>query len=694
MRCRHPSVAGARRAMTAAVVCGLSTLGAYAIGPQGSAQPAPEGTLVRLDVYPVSADGRPLTDLTAGDFDVREDNVPQALASAERVTVDAAAAGAPAAGARPRVVVIFVDTYHLGTEAARALSGPLARALDEATRAGDVVALMTPEMSAPDVDFTPRGDSVEPVLARLREFAARDAARLRDPDLERFQACFPEDGGPACDEPSGQPGGARSGAAGSYAGVAREMTARRREQRVMAALTDLAHTLDGIHDGRKGVLLVSDGWQLFRENLRLARLRPCDQPGRAGRRGTDRGNRAAQRSRPDADAADRTICEADRRKLAELDVQYEFKRMADGANRANVSFYAVDAGMPAGNRPQEPSGAAGPTAGGPAAALRTLADATDGRVFAYGELDAGLAGLMRDLSSYYLLSYRSTNTRADGGYRRVTVSVNRRGATVRARPGYRAVTAGELERQLTRGAQAGQTVGAGAMAVQAAVAALAGLPARAPVRARVAYGPAAPGRVHIWAVAQIAVAISREGGWLGGGTVDASLTAPDNRVLAAAEGALGGGERALLMDLGEIDAPRTPTTLRLRVQPRGEGSRLQAELALGPLGGPDDLGVPLLSRRGPTTAGRYLPAADPRFTRTERLRLELPRPAPPSRLAAALLDRTGAPLAVPVETSTRTAGGVSWAVAELALAPLAHGDYVLRVSVDGRDAVTGIRVVP
>jgi len=679
--------------MTLAVVCGLTTLGAHAAGPQGPARSVSDGTLVRLDVFPVAADGRAVADLTAEDFDVREDNVPQALASVEHV-VAVSEAGASAPGARARVVVIFVDTNHLDIDAARALSAPLARALDHATRPGDVVAVMTPEMSVRDVDFTPRGDSVEPVLARLREFAARDAARLRDPDLERFQSCFPEDGGPDCDEPAGPPGGRRTRAAGSYAGVAREMAARRREQRVMAALTDLTRTLDGIHDGRKAVLVVSGGWQLYRENPRLARLKPCDQPRQAGRRDTDRSQPAAPGGRPDADAPDRTICEADRRRLAELDVQYEFKRMADGANRANVSFYALDAGLLGGSRPPDAAGAAAPRTQGSAAALNTLADTTDGQVIDYAGLDAGLAGLMRDLSSYYLLGYRSTNTRADGGYRRVTVSVNRRGVTVRARPGYRAVTAGELERQFTRGAQAGQPVGAGAVAVQAAVAALAGLPARAPVRARVAYGPAGPGRVHIWAAAQIAVAISREGGWLGGGTVDASLTAPDNRVLAAAEGALGGGERAVLMDLGEIDAPRTPTTLRLRVQPRGEGSRLQAELALGPLGGPDDLGVPLLSRRGPTTAGRYLPAADPRFTRTERLRLELPRPAPPSQLAAALLDRTGAPLAVPVQTTTRTAGGVTWAVAELALAPLAHGDYVLRLSVDGHDAVTAIRIVP
>jgi hypothetical protein len=368
--------------------------------------------------------------------------------------------------------------------------------------------------------------------------------------------------------------------------------------------------------------------------------------------------------------------------------------MMDGANRANVSFYPIDARvLAASDRRRDAPDAT--DAAGRVAALRTLAENTDGlAMLTSNDVPAGVSRLMSDLQSYYLVGYLSTNTTADGGYRRLSVSVKRRGVTVRARRGYRARTAGELERQLTRSAQAGQTPGGGVGAVQAAIAALGELPASAPVRSRVAYGPTSSGRMRIWAVAEIAITISREGGWMGGGTVDASLNAPDNTALTTAESALAGNQRAVLLDLGEIDPPRSPTTLRLRLRPGGEGTMLQDELALAPLPAGNDFGVPLLSRRGATTGGRYLPTANPTFRRTERVRLELPRPAAPGAFTAVLLDRTGAPMALPVVTSTRTEGAVTWAVADVSLAPLAHGDYVLKVTVEGKEVITAIQVVP
>ena len=301
--------------------------------------------------------------------------------------------------------------------------------------------------------------------------------------------------------------------------------------------------------------------------------------------------------------------------------------------------------------------------------------------------------MVRDLTSYYLIGYRPAGGRADGGIRRVTVSVIRRGVTVRARRSYRAVTPGELERLMTGGAQGGQSLGSGPGAIQAAIAALNNLKTEAPVRSRIAYGPTSAGRVHAWAVAEIDTATSREGGWLGGGTVDASLSGPDNSALASAEGAMAGGQRAVLLDLGELESPDVSTTLRVRFHPSGIGSRLQDQVALAPV---DDAapGVALISRRGPTTAGRYQPTADPRFRRTERLRWELARAAAPKTLSAALLDRTGTTMSLPVVTSTRADGPTSWAVADLSLAPLAPGDYVLKVTVDGKDLVTGVRVIP
>ena len=53
---------------------------------------------------------------------------------------------------------------------------------------------------------------------------------------------------------------------------------------------------------------------------------------------------------------------------------------------------------------------------------------------------------------------------------------------------------------------------------------------------------------------------------------------------------------------------------------------------------------------------------------------------------------------IPVATSVRPEGSINWATAEVALAPLAVGDYALKIRMEreGRahEVITGFRVVP
>jgi hypothetical protein len=50
-------------------------------------------------------------------------------------------------------------------------------------------------------------------------------------------------------------------------------------------------------------------------------------------------------------------------------------------------------------------------------------------------------------------------------------------------------------------------------------------------------------------------------------------------------------------------------------------------------------------------------------------------------LTARLLDRTGKPLAIPLTTTTREDDdGARWVTTQVALAPLAPGDYVIELS--------------
>ena len=108
---------------------------------------------------------------------------------------------------------------------------------------------------------------------------------------------------------------------------------------------------------------------------------------------------------------------------------------------------------------------------------------------------------------------------------------------------------------------------------------------------------------------------------------------------------------------------------------------------------------PLLFRRGVTTGNRVLPAADLRFSRTERVRLELPVAGDAKAGAGRILDRAAQPLQVPVTVGERLddATGQRWITADVVLAPLAGGDYAIEVEVvgDGKSqrVISAIRVV-
>jgi hypothetical protein len=70
----------------------------------------------------------------------------------------------------------------------------------------------------------------------------------------------------------------------------------------------------------------------------------------------------------------------------------------------------------------------------------------------------------------------------------------------------------------------------------------------------------------------------------------------------------------------------------------------------------------------------------------------------PDAVTAELLDRSGKALPLPVAASIADRDFVRWARAELALAPLAAGDYLLRISaIRGAERVVTLapfRIIP
>ena len=68
---------------------------------------------------------------------------------------------------------------------------------------------------------------------------------------------------------------------------------------------------------------------------------------------------------------------------------------------------------------------------------RVFADNTGGKAFFNtNEFDSGVAQILRETGSFYLLGYRPPNNKDDGRFRRIQVKVNRPGVTVNARRGY------------------------------------------------------------------------------------------------------------------------------------------------------------------------------------------------------------------------------------------------------------------
>jgi VWFA-related protein len=135
------------------------------------------------------------------------------------------------------------------------------------------------------------------------------------------------------------------------------------------------------------------------------------------------------------------------------DNQVELRAATSTAVRANVALYPVDtrglqAVVPGGDASRASARGVGAFSGRGVAqqfdrmfasqeTLQTLASDTGGRAFTdTNDFGDAFAQVQRDTSIYYLLGYNSTNTAKDGRFRRITVRVKRSGLRVEHRAGY------------------------------------------------------------------------------------------------------------------------------------------------------------------------------------------------------------------------------------------------------------------
>jgi hypothetical protein len=476
----------------------------------------------------------------------------------------------------------------------------------------------------------------------------------------------------------------------------------------------IAH-LGGLRDERKHVFVVTNGFRLYRRNPMLG----ARQNGSSGIPGIPRPGgppmgvlpRLGDAVGTSSDGAPRQ-CETDLLDLASLDHSNRLDEIAEHAKRNNVTLHPISqAGLTTSARGRSFGGSGfggggfgggGGRGGGVTtsnssrfeieAALRGLAEETDGvAIVNTNNIEGNLKKMMTSTSAYYLLSYSPTNGTPDGKFRRISVKVNRSGTRVRARPGYIALRPEEM------------------LPIER-------VPSRPPDPVSMAVNSLAAGRtgeLHVrpsswmrrdnsgsstsalWVVAEVDRQIRSKGLWAKGGAAEMTLRPAAGGTAITRRVEIASADSVVEFEF-HGDTPLAPGVYSAQLEFVGnDGEPLGDFLRLTIPGEPAALGEPMLSRRTASPNQRFTRTADPRFRKTEFVRLELPTTAS-EPAAARVLDSKGAVLPVPPTLSERpdASAAFRWIVVDVPISPLAPAVYALEVIQGGASRITAFRVVP
>jgi len=396
--------------------------------PPGDASQQPAPTFrtginyVRVDAYVTDNKGNMVLDLKPEDFDILEDNKPQKIENFKLIQVT----GKPENGETPREIrssyvleteaqrddvrlfVIYLDDYHVRRGNSMSLREPLIRFIRNQLGPMDLIGVMYPLTPFDGIDFTRNRDAT---IQAIEHF---DGRKYDYRPMNQFEEKY------------------------MYYPV--ETVEMIRNQVSLSALRSLVGGLSTMREGRKSVILVSEGYTNYVPPQ--MRDQSAQYPGSGN---PNRNNPFAGENNMNEDRA---------RFFQSVDILGDLREVFSSANRANTSIYSLD---PRGLAVFEHDINEGVGPGIDAKSLqetqdtlRVLADETDGRAIVNrNDLEGGLKQMLKDSTAYYLIGYNSSQAPADGKFHEIKVRVKRKGLDVRARKGYWALTREEMTRATT-----------------------------------------------------------------------------------------------------------------------------------------------------------------------------------------------------------------------------------------------------
>jgi VWFA-related protein len=610
---------------------------------------------VRVDVIISDKNGNPVADLQASDFDVSEDNKPQKIDTFKLIKLDGGTADAikeppkeirndfdeesEAARDDVRLFAIFLDDYHVRRGASMAVRGQLAKFIDTQIGPSDMIGVMYPLESTGSVRMTRNHSAVS---RGLQGFLGRKYEYEPKNQFEEQYAHYPT-----------------------------ETVERIRNQVSLSALKGLIVHMGTLKEGRKSLILVSEGYTyMVPPQMRNA---DATQPGL--------GNPNV--FNPNAGQND--INEDRAAWTAGLDMDSDLREIYDTANRNNVAIYAVDPrGLPGfefdineGVGLQTDTKYLNTTMD----SLRTLAENTDGRAIVNrNDIATGMKQITRDSSAYYLIGYNSAQAPADGKFHEIKVKVKRPGLQVRARRGYWALNREELARATAPAKPAPPKP------VEAAIANAVVRPSRASVvRSWVGMSRGENGKTRVTFVweplpkqlgekpgsreepAGVTItAVAPDGSPYFRGAVPSRITFDVNPgKIQLRMSVTGAASQVLDSETRELAIPDLTSTQTMIGTPEVLRARTARELQQLKS---DPAGIPIAARE---------------FSRTDRLIIRVPAYGPGGTtptLSVHLLSRAGSAMSELAPAPAPTAGMQQ---VELPLAALAPGEYVVEIKATG-----------